>query len=224
MKRGIYLIAIFLLIATIPCAAANSISMPWEDRYIEVDNTITNLNSFPDYIFVRYEYVVNDNCFYIINKDTFKSDTSAIYAIARDELSKPDHYVTMVGNLNGVEYTTQAKLTGVAIKDNELCADEAACDEKGTCWNVADESYQHLTLSALNAKEVITNLSITEDVGRLSTIKSITKYYSIDLGAVKDKPDKIELTRDELYYLQIIGSPVALLILLALILSRRKSG
>jgi len=222
MKRGIYLIAIFLLISVVPFAAANSISMPWDKRYIEVENKITNLNSFPDYIFFRNEFASTKNCFYIINTDTFRSDTSIVYAIKRDELSKPYHYVTVVGNLNGVEYTAQASLTNVEIKDNELCASEMACAET-ECWNVAG-IYQNLTLSALNAKEVIRNLGTLEYVDRLSTVNSITNYYSIDLNTVKEKPDNIEITRDELYYLQTIGSPAAFLILIALILLRRKSG
>ena len=81
------------------------------------------------------------------------------------------------------------------------------------------ESYSYLSSS--QAKEVIKNIRTYEEVPIQSPKKSINYYYNINLNEIKEKPDKIVVEKNHLYYTYIMLSIIALLAIIIILVRRR---
>jgi hypothetical protein len=73
-----------------------------------------------------------------------------------------------------------------------------------------------------NSIKVISNVEFYKNVPIGSTEGSITNYYTIDLNKLKEQPDKKQIERNNLIYGYILVPIIALIIILAIIILRRK--
>ena len=195
MKQIIIIFALIFLI--LPFVSADTISTGYKG--ISIDNKITNINDFPDYVFVSVGSTglgpgIGMCPPKIISKDGmigeyYKRCSVSVYAIEKSKFNESAIYV------NKTDYSD--------TKDRDL-----------KIQNYLDE----------NAKEVISGIGSYTQVPITSTKKEINYYYTIDLNTIKTSPDDKMIVRNNLIY-YYIGIPIiALIIILIVLLVRKKNA
>lgn len=164
-------------------------------RGIGIKNIISNINDFPDYIFVSTAKL----------GEGFNFGMCPIKTIDKDG-EVPSYYkfcIVSVYAIKGSEF-------------NQTYVMELSQNISGN----AEELQTYF--SSLNAKEVIKGISTYTTVPVSSTEESITKYYKIDLETVKENPDTTSTGRNYLFYVYISLSLIALLIIIFLLIRKRR--
>lgn len=192
------LLYIFLLILSIACVSADVV-MPGYKPPTPVENIITNINEFPDYIFVgiyfspRQMESLNILSYALINTDgkipTFgyyghgvmSGGKSIIYAIRKEDI----------------------KLPGNRSEDIILL---------------------NKTLSLGKAIKVIENISFVESSSVIDFDKKITREYVISLEDISGRPDNVITERSPLIYFYYGIPVVGIIILLYILVKRRKNA
>lgn len=207
MNKLIILSGLLMLII-LPMISADLIQPGY--RPIEIQNKITNINDFPDYVFVSAgslggnpEGFGTDMCpvMKVPVEGTilsyYKFCTVSVYAIGKDKYNdeilfgyNSSKYTDKYGNVNA----TLAKEYSIELKD----------------------------YLKSNAKEVITNLDSYEEVPEVSTQEFKVNNYALDLGKTLTEPNKIDMGRNNLTYLYMGVAILALIIIIGVIIYKRK--
>lgn len=187
-----------LTLMILPMISADIISPGY--RPINIENKITNINDFPDYVFVSIgslgeiggpmcpiERVSNEG--FIM--PYYKFCSVSVYAIKKSDLNE-----NLLFN-----YTRPSNY-------NETLAKERSAEL---------ENY----FSSKGIK-VISHVSDYKEVPLSSTQSSIVNYYTIELSKTIDKPSNIEIKRSNMIYVYIIIPIIVLLIILFIFYKRKK--
>lgn len=188
-KKIIFVICFLLIIiplvnADVPNPGTNS---------IPVYNTITNMDDYPDYVFLEVDMSLG----------------------TRLESVKE---IEDGGNLTG-GYCYRCTISVYAVKKSDF--DESLLLASDYPQNKNSTKITEF-LNSTKAKEVLSGLVSSESVPISSTQKSKTLYFSVDLTKTKTEPIKTDVGRNFLIYLYI-GLPIlALIIIFLIIFLRRK--
>lgn len=179
MKQKRILSGIILLIMVMPLLSADILRPGY--THIPINNYITNVNDFPEYVFITVG----------------GGPMCSIYEIQNGVIESQYKFCS---------------LNVYAVEKNKF-KEEDIPDGKSQTYNEDVETY----LTGVNAIKVIDNIHFYKEVPIFSTEKAIKNYYSIDLNQVKEKPDKIDTKKNNLFYVYIIVPIIALLIILFII-------
>jgi hypothetical protein len=161
---------------------------------IMINNYITNINYFPDYVFILCGKWSTNNfgtsgglcgvggC-KVIEKDgsipwIYKFCTGSVYAVKKEDFNQ-----------------------SLMNKDEE------------TFFNF---------LNSPKSKEVIKNIDNYKEVLFVSPIKEEKREYSINLNQLKETPDKTTIIKNFLIYVYIIVPIVAILIIVLILIKRKR--
>jgi len=192
MKRAVILMILVLMILP----SLNADMIPTGEKQIQVNNIITNINDFSDYVFVSYGNINLGMCpIKVINSDGkistdyYKGCSVSVYAIPKSKYNE-----TLISSFDAKEYPS------------------------------SDEESQALInlLLRLDAKKVISDIRVYMTVSESSSIKETTNYYTIDLTQVKTEPDKTINEKDNMRLLIYISLSLISLVIIILLLWRRK--
>lgn len=173
--------------------------IPTGFKVITVENKITNLQDFPDYVFVSVEK--HPGKYYIIKligndgliPEAYKFSSHSVYAIKRF-------------------YFNEASLIKSDIyKMNE--SDREVYNQ-----------YLQDFFSSSKAKEVITGISTSINVPISSTQEKISKEYSASLTEEKAAPDNTKVQRNNLVYAYLIAPIIALFAILYFIFRKKNES
>ncbi len=192
------LVTLGFLLMVMPFVNADVINPGY--RVIGVENKITNLNDYPDYVFVSGgDYSAG-----------FGVSQCPIYKIESDGLVTGDYY----------------KLCNIAVyaikKDyfNESILNRPNVNSAE--WNSYEQFVKDYFNSA-NVKLVINDLKTFAEVPESSTQKSIIYEHTLDLSN-KNAVSKKETIRNDLIYVYIIVPIVALVVIGVILLRRRRNA
>ena len=182
-----------LAISIMPMISADIITPGFHG--ISVNNYITNVDDFPDYVFVSAPGKGSGpglgNCeVKIIGEDKnvgdyYKHCLRSIYSIPKEKFD-----ANLISQIN---YDENRNYT--------------AMEEK---WNSMEKT------------EVIKNIDTYQEVPDSSTINVINNYYTIDLDSLKTEPDNKVIDRNNLIYIYILAPLIVLIIIAIILLKRRK--
>jgi len=171
---------------------------------IEVNNYITNINEFPNYVFISGPdegvamglgmcppQIVEESG--QISSSYYKFCSISVFALEKDKVN-----YEILDNLLNREFTDSMNHT-------------------------EEEEYYGNFLNSTNAKKVIENIEHYKTMPDSSTIKEINNYYTIDLNQVKTAPNKKENGSSYLTYIYIISSLISLWIILLILIKRKGS-
>ena len=195
MKKIIVLLLIVLMI--FPAVSADLINPSYPA--IEINNKITNMGDYPDYVFVSAidldgnfgpgygmcpVKLIQENG--LVSSSYYKFCSISVYAIEKTkiDLSKFDNFGELKLELDGEDY----------------------------------KEY----FESLNPTKVIENLPHYETRHISNPNRVENNFYEVDLEEIRVKPTSTDTERNYLIYLYI-GIPLIALIIMALILIKRKS-
>ena len=192
------LFALILGVLLLEIASADLIAPGF--KVIPTTNKITNINSFPNHVFIftaklgenvcALELIETDG---ILPSNTYKFCNPSVYAIERS-------------NFNEEEFNKfQENLVGYGERDDRYAFSQV-------------EEF----LAASNAKQVITNIKVYSQVPVSSAQESITYLYEIDLSQTFVKPTDSQSERNYLIYVYTIIPIIAVIIILLIIFLRKK--
>ncbi len=173
---------------------------------ISIENKITNIQDFPDYVFVS------------AGNNGIMPSQCPVYKIDSD------------GILRG-QYYKLCSIAVYAIKKSDF--DEKSLIKNNTySMNESDravyDNYLKDFFSSSKAKEVISGIFTSTTVPELSTQEKIYKEYSVSLTENASKTDKIttpsntKVQRNNLIYIYIIAPIIALAIILCFVFRRKR--
>jgi hypothetical protein len=185
-KASLILLILFFIL---PIIRADTIQVGYKG--ITINNVITNINDFPDYIFISTCELGN-----IGNIDI----------ITRDGKIPP--------------YYKFCKVSVYAIKESYFDKSFVE-DVRKTTTNSSEFSNDfNKYINSENVKEVITNIQSYETTPIVNPKDSITNYYTVDLNQIKEKPDNVSLEKNDLFYVYIIISLIALIAIILIIIKK----
>jgi len=161
---------------------------------ISINNQITNIPDFPDYVFVTYGNI-EGMCGIKKVKETgeieryYKFCNPSVYAIPKDNFEKFNTDYIIESNKDYRNFTKEQIIEQISL---------------------------------IKGKEVIKNIQTYKQIPISSTIEEINNFYTIDLNQIKTEPDNKETTKNNLVYFYILIPIVALLIIIWIIVRRRK--
>jgi hypothetical protein len=189
-NKLLVLFSLCIIILAIAGVSADVI-MPGE-RPITINNYITNINDFPDYIFVSAGGIGTGMCpLQRVGSDGKISDQYYkfcgvfVYAIPKDKFD-----INKINEINENE-----SLSGQEVK-----------------------SY----LDSIGGTEVLKDINIYKQVPDVSPVKEENNQYNISLSQVKKEPDKVDTTRNKLIYVYILVPIIAILIIILILIKRNK--
>ncbi|MEK6933224.1 MAG: hypothetical protein AABW56_05550 [Nanoarchaeota archaeon] len=191
------LVGVLLLMVMIsPLISADLITPGFHS--VPLTNQITNINDFPDYVFVSYAKAGDQACMV----------GARIQVISNGEIEQVYKMCTVsVYAIKKVDFNETQLMREIKSYEDDY------------------EDYQRFVWDFLNSDkstEVIVGIITDKTFPVSSTIKSIDNYYTIDFNQVKTKPDKTVTYRNNLIYVYIILPIIALLIILLIIIKRKK--
>jgi hypothetical protein len=198
MKRRLGVIIVLILI--IPILSADMITPGTHP--ITITNKITNINDFPDYIFLSScKLGIGVNEFKLIKEDGkiedyYKFCRVSVYALPKSKFESIEDINNELEKIRNESYYTDT---------NDTYFDEKSAEY----------------LSSINAKEVIKDIQVYKAVSDASIIKEIDNFYSIDLNQIKYQPDQRNTIKNQLIYYYIIIPILTLLIILFIIFKRK---
>jgi hypothetical protein len=187
-----------LVISILPAISADIITPGYHG--ISIVNTITNINDFPDYVFVAYGKAGDQPC--------MLGGTQV-------------QIITSDGKIESVY--KMCSVSVYAIKKSDFNESQLIIDVKS--YDKDYENYQKLIFDFLNspkAKEVIKNIYTYDEIPDSSTVEGISNYYEINLDDTLTAPTDKTVIRNNLFYLYIIIPIIALLIIIAIIIKRKR--
>lgn len=201
LKRFIF--ATIILLSLFSFISADM--MPTGFKPIKVSNTITNLNEFPDFVFVMSGHINTGMCpIKIINKPSME-DTGRIHSYYK--FCNPSVYAIPRSRFNETEL--------MSLNTKEVLNEQEMMD------SLSDEQVIFY-LNSLGAKEVIKNVQTYKTVPVSSTQEEIINFYEISLASVLDQPSYKKVVYNNLIYVYVLISLVAILIILLIVLKHKK--
>jgi hypothetical protein len=195
-KQNIFLVFVFLIVLVTPSVNADLITPGY--RPIKLDNIITNIENFPDYVFV----------------------SAPVKSFGPGLGMCPVHKIEKEGVIEG--YYKFCSISVYAIPKEKFNQTLIEGINKNV-WNnytLAEEKFFDY-ISDSEIKEVIRDITIYQTVLGSSPTKSITYYYNIEIDKTKLQPDKEVTEKNSLIYFYIIVPLIALL-LIFLVIKKRK--
>ena len=195
MKK-ILILLVFLMI--FPVVSADVI-MPGT-KVIQINNKITNLPDYPDYVFVSALDIDNE---YV----------HPGWKMCSPKLVEED----------GTIYSRHYKLCRIsvyAVKNSDINLNEF--DAKGNLKLELNETETEAYFLSLNPKKVIKNVKSFDTVSITSTKESEKVFYVVDLSQVKETPDNQEIEKNNLAYIYLGISILALVIIILILIKREK--
>ncbi len=174
------IISVFLILLFIPLISADIIGLG--AKPIPVHNYITNINEFPNYVFV--------------------SGPSKAYSGPLCQIAN----VTENGKIvDG--YYKGCSISVYAIKKGEYNPELTNFNDRFMNYTLILQKF-----SSLEKIKVIEHLQIHTEVPVTSTKKEITNYYEVDLSKMLRRPSEIKADRSIVIYFYIFTPLVALII------------
>lgn len=203
MKRITLLLVMLAVLASF--AYADAIRPGY--KAIGVDNVITNINDFPDYVFITVGQLPPNMCpVQTINSDGkiphgYRFCGISVYAVKKSDFD--ENFIA------DVEQTF------------EQANEEARLQDPSINPKKVTKEY----LSSRGAKEVIKDIITLREVPITSTQESFTNYYTIDLEGVKEKPSEepaeTVVERSYLFYVYTVAAVVSLAVIVFLVFKKR---
>lgn len=164
---------------------------------IMINNYITNINDFPDYVFIACGK---------LGENRWEGDniTNTLCGVGNCEVIGENGEIPWIYKF--------CKGSVYAVKKEDFNQSLMDRDEE-TFFNF---------LNSPKSKEVISNIDSYKEVLFVSPIKEETREYSINLDQLKETPDKITIIKNFLAYVYIIVPIVAILIIAFILIKRKK--
>jgi len=191
MKKMI--IGLMLALIILPIASADIIMPGTHGVYVR--NEITNINDFPDYVFVSggpimCDFVVIENDGVLLASQCYKNSPLHVYAIPKsgfndsvlDELNKEKISITLHS------------------------------------WDYLIDEY----ISALGGKKVLENIIHSMTISDSDPTQQINNFYQINLDDLKTKPDDVEIKKDARQYLYLIIPLISLFGMIGILIKRHE--
>lgn len=215
MKKMILLLIMLAVLASF--AYADALRPGYKN--IGVSNVITNINDFPDYVFITVGQLPPSMCpVQTIGSDGeippgYKFCGISVYAVKKSDFDE--------------NFIADVEQTFEQANEEARLQDPSINPEKVT------KEY----LSSRGAKEVIKDIITLKEVPITSTQESFTNSYTIDLEGVKEKPGeepkktivepgeepaKIVVERDYLFYVYITVMIIALAVIVFLVFKKKR--
>ncbi|MFH1211271.1 MAG: hypothetical protein V1645_05160 [archaeon] len=195
----VYLLMVALLV---PMVYADAIE-PGQ-RGIGINNMITNMGDYPDYVFIQVGQLGPSMCpMQVIGSDGvipggYKFCDFSVFAVERSEFDS----------------------SFVVDADNKF----VSLDERARMSDPSIDVERELKdyLMSKGAVEVISGIETYKTVPEESPEQDYTEYYTVDLSGVQEKPRNTEITNNYLTYLYVAIPIVALVVIVLLLLKKRR--
>lgn len=163
-------------------------------RGIAINNHITNIDDYSNYILVSYGGIEGMCPIEVIGSDGripdyYKYCNPSVYAIPKEKFDEFNQDYILVLD-----------------RDYRIFSREQVLEK----------------LSSIGAKEVIKDIQTYEQVLVSSSVKEINNFYTIDLSTIRTEPDDKEVIRNDYIYFYILIPLIAITIILYLIFKKRK--
>ncbi len=200
MKKGVIVLVVLVLII-LPVISADLIIPGFS--IININNYITNIDNFPDYVFI-----------------TAPINSYILHMCGISNLDRLDDYYPLQNYYKG------CRISVYAVEKEKINLVEDIKVKMKKQHNSSDSEM------ILNEFEELEELGIVKEVIRdvrssksvfiiASTQKEINNYYTIDLNQVKTKPDRVMIKRNALFYWYMGISLIAIGIIIFLIIRRK---
>lgn len=196
------MIGFMLAFIIFPMVSADIIMIMPGYHGISINNYISNMNDFPDYVFVSGG---NENW-------GFGTSMCPIKEIGGDGLIESYYKFCSIS-----VYALEKSQIATEILEN--IQDETFMYSMN---HTEAENYLQEFLISSNAKEVISDIRTYKEVPVASIQTDINNYYEIDLSQVKMVPDTEEIEKSNLVYLYIVVSLVSLITIILILIKRRR--
>ncbi len=160
---------------------------------IDINNEITNINDFPNYVFISGP----------------GSESGPGLGMCPLKIIGSEGNIESYYKFCGVSVYAISKEDFNIEKINEINKEE-------------NYSIQVEKFNSINKREVIKNIETYTTVPDSSTQNEINNYYEIDVNKLILEPSNKKITRNNLIYVYIIIPIIALIIIIFLIFRRRK--
>lgn len=167
---------------------------------IQINNKITNLGAYSEYIFVTS-----------INGEDFGPG----YGMCPIRLVEEDGTISS-------HYYKFCSISVYAIKKSDIDLNKFNNGAIGLKDLALNESEMQEYFDSLNPIEVISNIEHYKIVSDASTITVENNEYVISLGITKEVPDSQHIERNNLSYFYIIVPLIALIIIITILIKRKK--
>jgi len=191
MKNKIIAVIIFVFLV-LPVISAD----PLDVRYkgININNQITNIQDFPDYVFVVYGKMENMCPIKVVKENGeigyyYKFCNPSVYAIPKENFNELNENYILKMQQDYRNFTGEEVL---------------------------------VYITSIGGKEVIKNIQTSTNVPEASTITEINNSYIIDINKVLTKPNNTITPKNNLIYFYILIPLIALILIVFIIYKRRK--